>query len=221
MDKPSRDDHWIILLRMNMTPQANLCLISDRHPSIKSVYDDPENGWQYLPSSHVYEAMFGQKCWRLVNLSWITVIREWLKKRVNLADIMSSNLIARYSILWWPKELIRKMADHWVLSTLISTCTSIRQDHTMYIPDVFKIFSVFKIYKESFFELPHHENWQTYEGYTLFHDETMRRKKKGCPNSTQIRTKMDDVEKEKRKCVICHKICHMRRKCPNIAGPSR
>ncbi|XP_050889964.1 uncharacterized protein LOC127095297 [Lathyrus oleraceus] len=41
-------------LRIHVTPQANLCLISDKHESIKSAYNNPENGWQYPPSSHVY-----------------------------------------------------------------------------------------------------------------------------------------------------------------------
>ncbi|XP_050890767.1 uncharacterized protein LOC127096212 [Lathyrus oleraceus] len=41
-------------LRIHVTPQANLCLISDRHESIKSAYNNTENGWQYPPSSHVY-----------------------------------------------------------------------------------------------------------------------------------------------------------------------
>ncbi|XP_050908353.1 uncharacterized protein LOC127121976 [Lathyrus oleraceus] len=41
-------------LRMHVTPQANLCLISDRHELIKSAYNNPENGWQFPSSSHVY-----------------------------------------------------------------------------------------------------------------------------------------------------------------------
>ncbi|XP_050875705.1 uncharacterized protein LOC127079353 [Lathyrus oleraceus] len=50
-------DAWSFFLknlRIHVTPQENLCLISDRHESIKSAYDNPENGWQYPPSSHVY-----------------------------------------------------------------------------------------------------------------------------------------------------------------------
>ncbi|CAK8542620.1 unnamed protein product [Lathyrus sativus] len=90
----------------------------------------------------------------------------------------------------------------------------------MHIPDVFKVLSVFKVYKESFLGLRHHKNWPTYEGLTLCHDETIRRNKKGRPNSIRIRTKMDDLEKEKRWCEICREIGHMRRKCPNVAGPS-
>jgi hypothetical protein len=41
-------------LRRHVTPQPNICLISDRNPSIKSAYDNPENGWNDPPSTHVY-----------------------------------------------------------------------------------------------------------------------------------------------------------------------
>ncbi|XP_050877526.1 uncharacterized protein LOC127081298 [Lathyrus oleraceus] len=50
-------DAWSFFLknlRTYVTPQENLCLISDRHESIKSAYNNPENGWQYPPPSHVY-----------------------------------------------------------------------------------------------------------------------------------------------------------------------
>lgn len=41
-------------LRQHVTPQANICLISDRHVSIKSAYDDPQNGWHDAQTSHVF-----------------------------------------------------------------------------------------------------------------------------------------------------------------------
>ncbi|XP_058766794.1 uncharacterized protein LOC131640416 [Vicia villosa] len=50
-------DAWSFFLRnlrVHVTPQPNICLISDRHVSIKTAYDNPENGWQYPPSMHVY-----------------------------------------------------------------------------------------------------------------------------------------------------------------------
>ncbi|CAK8538990.1 unnamed protein product [Lathyrus sativus] len=94
-------------------------------------------------------------------------------------------------------------AFHLPCSHVIAACASIRQDHNMHIPNVFKVLSVFKVYSESFLGLPHHQSWPTYEGFTLFHDETMRRNKKGRPNSTRIKTEMDDLEKEKRRCGIC------------------
>ncbi|CAK8537691.1 unnamed protein product [Lathyrus sativus] len=90
----------------------------------------------------------------------------------------------------------------------------------MHIPDVFKVLSVFKVYSQGFLGLPHQQNWPTYEGFTLFYDETMRRNKKRRPNSTRITTEIDDFEKEKRRCGICREIGHMQRKCPNVAGPS-
>ncbi|CAK8560256.1 unnamed protein product [Lathyrus sativus] len=120
---------------------------------------------------------------------------------------------------WWC-DCGRFQTFHLPCSHVIATCASIRQDHNMNIPDVFKVLSVFKVYSKSFFGLPHHQNWPTYEGFTLCRDETMRRNKKGCPNSTRIRTKMDDLEKEKRRCGICREIDHMRRKCLNVACPS-
>ncbi|CAK8563957.1 unnamed protein product [Lathyrus sativus] len=114
----------------------------------------------------------------------------------------------------------RFQAFHLPCSHVIATCASIRQDHNMHIPEVFKVLSVFKVYSESFLGLPHQQNWPIYEGFTLCHDETMRRNKEGRPNSTRITIEMDDFEKEKRRCGICREIGHMRRKCPNVAGPS-
>ncbi|XP_045795114.1 uncharacterized protein LOC123889695 [Trifolium pratense] len=41
-------------LRRYVTPQEGICVISDRHASIKSAYENPSNGWQNPPTSHVY-----------------------------------------------------------------------------------------------------------------------------------------------------------------------
>ena len=41
-------------LRMHVAPQHGLCLISDRHASIESAYNNPENGWSNTTSVHVY-----------------------------------------------------------------------------------------------------------------------------------------------------------------------
>ncbi|XP_058742223.1 uncharacterized protein LOC131614679 [Vicia villosa] len=41
-------------LRMHVAPHPGLCLISDRHASIESAYNNPENGWHEPPSVHVY-----------------------------------------------------------------------------------------------------------------------------------------------------------------------
>ncbi|CAK8576976.1 unnamed protein product [Lathyrus sativus] len=69
-------------------------------------------------------------------------------------------------------------AFHVPYSHVIGTCSSIRQDYTIHISEVFTVLNVFKVYKESFLELPHEENWPKYEGFTLCHDDCMRRKKR-------------------------------------------
>ncbi|CAK8579100.1 unnamed protein product [Lathyrus sativus] len=102
----------------------------------------------------------------------------------------------------------------------LTACSSICQDYAIHIPKVFAVLNVFKVYKESFLELPHEENWSKYEGFTLCHDDSMRRNKKGRPISSRIRTEMEDAEKEKRRCGICREIDHIRRKCTNGVGPS-
>ncbi|CAK8577818.1 unnamed protein product [Lathyrus sativus] len=112
-------------------------------------------------------------------------------------------------------------AFHLPCSHVIATCSSICRDYSIHISNVFKILNVFKVYKESFLGLPHKENWPRYEGFTLCHDESMKRKKKkGRLTSTWIRTEMDNVEKVNRRYGICREIGHMSRKCTNVVGPS-
>ncbi|XP_058784435.1 uncharacterized protein LOC131659238 [Vicia villosa] len=41
-------------LRLHVTLQSDLCLISDRHESIKTAYNNPDNDWKNPPSVHVY-----------------------------------------------------------------------------------------------------------------------------------------------------------------------
>ena len=38
----------------HVAPQPYLYLISDRHASIESAYNNPANGWRDPPSTHVY-----------------------------------------------------------------------------------------------------------------------------------------------------------------------
>ena len=63
-------------LGQHVTPQANICLISDRHVSIKSVYDNPQNGWHNTPTSHVF-------CVRHISQNFMRAIKDGeLKKKV-------------------------------------------------------------------------------------------------------------------------------------------
>lgn len=111
---------------------------------------------------------------------------------------------------------------HLPCSHAIAACSHINHDYTTFIPDLYRVINVFKVYIQSFLGVPQEDSWPPYLGDTLMHDERMRRNKKGRPNSTRIRTEMDTVEKIKRRCGICQQP-HMRKKCPhrlNNAGPS-
>jgi len=49
-------DAWLFFLnnlKMHVTPQNGLCLISDRHESIKNVYSRHDSGWMPENSMHV------------------------------------------------------------------------------------------------------------------------------------------------------------------------
>src|ERR1044072_9033223 len=41
-------------LRTHVAPQRDTCLISDRHASIDSAYNNLANGWHDPPSTHIY-----------------------------------------------------------------------------------------------------------------------------------------------------------------------
>ncbi|XP_058774340.1 uncharacterized protein LOC131648590 [Vicia villosa] len=348
-------DAWSFFLRnlrMHVTPQPNICLISDRHVSIKSAYDNPENGWQCPPSTHVYcirniaqnfmrEIRDKELHKKVINMgyaltestynyyrgeirmsnmdayNWVENIprekwcrafdggQRWGHMTTNLAESMNSvlkatrnlpvtalvrstyfrmgELFGRRGHEWTKKvgsgqqytksclkgieEEAAKASSHHVrqfdrlrfcflveetmnhnecrptrhfnvdlknqtcecgkfqtfhvpCSHVIAACASIHHDYTVHIADVFKVVNVFKVYEESFIGVGTEADWPRYEGDTLCHNDAMRRRKKGRPNSTRIRTEMDDYEKEKRRCGICREFGHYRKTCPNRAGPS-
>lgn len=41
-------------LRRHVALKPDLCLISYKHASIESAYNNPDNGWHNLPSVHIY-----------------------------------------------------------------------------------------------------------------------------------------------------------------------
>jgi len=64
-------------LRRHVTPQRGVCVISDRHESIKSAYNNPLNGWHESGSVHVY-------CIRHITQNFLRAIKDReLKKAVS------------------------------------------------------------------------------------------------------------------------------------------
>lgn len=86
---------------------------------------------------------------------------------------------------------------HLPCSHVITTYSSICHDYSMHISYIFKVFNVFKVYKERFLGLPHEDNWPQYDGFTLCHDAFMRRKKKGRSHNTRLEQKWTMLRKKK------------------------
>lgn len=64
-------------LRRHVTKGISVCMISDRHESIKSAFNDPRNDWQATGSAHVY-------CIRHIKQNFMRTIKDGdLKDVVN------------------------------------------------------------------------------------------------------------------------------------------
>lgn len=82
---------------------------------------------------------------------------------------------------------------------VIEPHSNIHQDYSMHIAYTHKVVNVFKVYKKSFVRLSREDNWPQYEGFTLYHDKFVRRKKKACLNNTRIIIEMESTEEKKKK----------------------
>ena len=111
-------------------------------------------------------------------------------------------------------------ALHLPCSHVIAACSSFHHDYTTLIPAVFKNESVYSIYNTAFKVVQDKSYWPPYDGPVLCHNPNMRRLKKGRPNSTRIRTEMDEEVVKKtptpRQCGLCRHTGHIRRNCPSI-----
>jgi len=65
-------------LRTHFTQGRTVCVISDRHKSIKSAFNNPDNGWHGTGSTHVF-------CIRHITQNFIKTIKD-----VDLKDILEN-----------------------------------------------------------------------------------------------------------------------------------
>ncbi|XP_058776138.1 uncharacterized protein LOC131650445 [Vicia villosa] len=346
---------WGFLLRnlqIHVAPQPGLCLISDRNASIESTYNNPTNGWQNPPSTHVYCIRhIAQNFMReirdkvlrktLVNAGyaltqptfqyyrheivssnpdagrWIDNLakekwtrsydngQRWGHMTTNLVESMNrvfkgirhlpitalvqatyyrmAFLFARRGERWsavlesgqvfsetcvkfmkeqsakanshnvtsfdrfnrtfnvkeiidhnegLPRQQYRVLIDEgWCdcrkfqafrmpCSHVIAACSYAHQDPLALLSPIYKAETLLGVYNNAFQVMAKEDYWPAYEGDVVWHNDNMRRKKRGRPNSTRIRTEMDDHEKMVRKCGICREIGHNKNTCPNRGATS-
>jgi len=111
-------------------------------------------------------------------------------------------------------------ALHLPCSHVVIARSSFHHDYTTRIPVVLKNESVYSIYNTTF-KVVHDKSYRPpYDGLVLCHNPNMRRQMKGRPNSTHIRTEMDEEVVERtptpRQCGLCRHTGHIRRNCPSI-----
>jgi len=148
---------------------------------------------------------------------------------------MSNSLTDRCILSLFVRLSTTSKGDQWELSRLIYkrggvtvgnikpyiclvpiACSSFHYDYTTLIPDMFKNENVYAIYNKAFKVVHDKSYWPPYEGPKLFHNPNMQRLKKGRPNSTRIRTEMDEEVEERtsRLCGLYRHPDHIRRNCP-------
>jgi hypothetical protein len=87
-------------------------------------------------------------------------------------------------------------ALHMPCSHVIAACSSFSHDYSSYIDPVFRNERVYAVYNRSFNPVHHQSYWPPYVGFVLCPNLSTRRPKKGRPNTTRIRTEMDEVSKK-------------------------
>ncbi|MCI33739.1 receptor-like protein kinase HSL1, partial [Trifolium medium] len=83
-------------------------------------------------------------------------------------------------------------ALHLPCSHVIAACSHAAQAYQVHIHDVYKAASVFCVYNNTFPGIQDQSYWPQYYGRRLCPDPAMKRCKRGRPQSTRIRTEMDD-----------------------------
>jgi hypothetical protein len=91
-------------------------------------------------------------------------------------------------------------------SHVIAACSHSHFDAFSLVSLIYKVETLLNVYNNSFPVVAMEAYWPEYDGEIVWHNDLMRRNKKGRPNSKRIRTEMDDTDKMQRKCSVCRQV---------------
>ncbi|XP_015964971.1 uncharacterized protein LOC107488713 [Arachis duranensis] len=91
-----------------------------------------------------------------------------------------------------------------------------------YVHQMYRLSSVFSVYRMGFTPPIPEGFWPPYDGPTVIPDPNKRRAKEGRPRSTRILTTMDEADLNRlKRCGLCRQLGHTRQNCPQLGGPSQ
>lgn len=105
-------------------------------------------------------------------------------------------------------------------SHVIAACSYAHEDALTILSPIYKAETLLGVYNNAFPVVAKEDYWPTFEGEIVWHNDQMRRNKKGRPNNTRITTEMDVHDKMVRKCSICRMPGHNKNNCPNRGSGS-
>ncbi|RYR29219.1 hypothetical protein Ahy_B01g053566 isoform E [Arachis hypogaea] len=112
-------------------------------------------------------------------------------------------------------------ALHYPCRHVLAACSYCRLDWRTYVDDVYRLTTIFNVYKMGFSPPMADDLLPLYEGPQVIPDPGMMRATVGRPRTTRIRNSMDEPEPDRTKrCGMCRVPGHTRRQCPLRAGAS-
>ncbi|XP_025628188.1 uncharacterized protein [Arachis hypogaea] len=106
-------------------------------------------------------------------------------------------------------------ALHYPCRHALACCAYARLTWSTYVHEVYRLSSVFDVYRMVFTPPIPEGFWPPYDGPTVIPNPAKRHASEGRPRTTKIRTTMDEADPNRAKrCKLCRHPGHTRRRCP-------
>ncbi|XP_029152384.1 uncharacterized protein [Arachis hypogaea] len=109
-------------------------------------------------------------------------------------------------------------ALHYPCRHALVYCAYARLTWSTYVHEMYRLNSVFDVYRMGFTPPIPEGFWPPYDGPTVIPNPAKRRASEGRPRTTRIQTTMDEaVPNRPKRCGLCRKLGHTRMRCPQEA----